>query len=396
MNSKKKIAIVSTRFSDRIAGGAERHALKFALLMSEKYEVTVLTTTALDYKTWKNEIESGESFIQDIKIIRFRVDKSRNIKKFNRLLDKIHQKKISWNSKTTDLWLQKQGPFSEKLVQFIDKNQNQFDLFFFVSYLYYPTVKGIQKIKNKSICLPTLHDEIPAYFPIYKESFTNEIVYSFNTIEELLLFKRIFGFQPDRFSVIGVNVDKDIQCNPEEFYLLENSILDSDVKDYAVYIGRFDAGKGIYELVEFFREWKNNSAIDMKLIFIGDDSFRDRDIISVGYVSENEKSCLLQKAKFLINPSSLESFSIVLMEAWINKTPVVVNAKSEVMVGHCIRSNGGLYYSDKESFCKILDYLTENESIRKKLGENGEKYVLKNYSTETVKEKLFCLIDSCI
>ncbi len=402
MNSKPKIAIVAARFSDSISGGAEKHALKFALLMSEKYEVTVLTTTALDYKTWKNELPAGESNFQKIRVIRFPVDKPRELQKFNKFLDRIRQGKILWNDETSDLWLRKQGPASKKLIQFIEENQSLFNLFFFISYLYYPTVIGIKNIKSKSICLPTLHDEFPAYFPVYKKTFTNEISYCFNTIEELALFKHIFGFTPDKFSVIGVNIDLDDSDfslrMPGKMgkYFLDQNPDNFTIKNYAVYIGRADGGKGVNELIEFFREWKKNYSSDLKLLFIGDDFCEEDDIISTGYLPVNEKNFLLKRAKFLINPSSLESFSMVIMEAWAKKIPVVVNEKSDVMKGHCIRSNGGLYYSDKESFFKILNYLLKNEMIRKGLGENGYKYVSRNYSTEIVRTKLFDLIESRI
>ncbi len=398
MKSKLKIAIVSPRFSVEIAGGAEKHALKFAMLLNEKYDVTVLTTTALDYKTWENELGTGESFLQNLKIIRFGVDKKRNIKSFNKLSDKILRNHLENDDQTTNLWIEKQGPFSKNLVHFIQENEKFFDLFFFISYLYYPTVVGIQTVKKKSILLPTLHDEFPAYFSIYKKTFTNEVSYCFNTIEELGLFKRIFRFTPSNFSVIGVNIEKinstDNKIIPEKLKTIFPIDSKSEKKvRYALYIGRSDEGKGVSELFNFFNEWKMKFPSDFKLIFIGEKFQESEDIISTGYLSEEEKNFLLRNATFLFNPSSMESFSMVIMEAWVHRIPVIVNEKSDVMKCHCIRSNGGLYYRDKESFFKVLNFLLAHEEIRKQMGENGTNYVLKNYSSDTVREKLFDLIE---
>lgn len=395
MNSKIKIAIVASRFAEIIPGGAEKHALKFALLLSEKYDVTVLTTTAIDYKTWKNELKTGATILQGINVIRFPVDKKRDLKSFNKFFDKIRQRKLEWSNSNMDIWIDKQGPVSLKLINYIRENKKTYDLFFFISYLYFPTVKGIQIVKNKSICLTTLHDELPAYFPIYKKIFTNEIFYCFNTIEELNLFQEIFGYTPANHTIIGVNIDlPEIDNSKKIIQRMPNSEIKELSKiRYAIYLGRDDGGKGITELKEFFLEWINRYSQDLKLVFVGGGSkYQEEGILSTGYLIEEDKDFLLKNALFLINPSTLESFSMVIMEAWANKIPVIVNEQSDVMKGHCIRSNGGLYYRDKESFFMILNYLLTNEPIRKKLAENGNRYVFKNYSTEIVKMKLYSFI----
>ncbi|CAN5744993.1 hypothetical protein BH20VER1_BH20VER1_21090 [soil metagenome] len=46
---------------------------------------------------------------------------------------------------------------------------------------------------------------------------------------------------------------------------------------------------------------------------------------------------------WLLMPSYFESLSIVLLETWAVGRPAIVNAKAEVLKGHCARSNGGLW-----------------------------------------------------
>ncbi len=89
---KKKIALVSPIFSPNISGGAEKHALNFAELLSQEFELEILSTQALDYITWKNVIPKKAEKFGEALIRRFPVKQSRSIKTFNRFHEKlIHQ-----------------------------------------------------------------------------------------------------------------------------------------------------------------------------------------------------------------------------------------------------------------------------------------------------------------
>ena len=50
------------------------------------------------------------------------------------------------------------------------------------------------------------------------------------------------------------------------------------------------------------------------------------DIVVTGTVSEADKWDILAGAQVMVNPSAYESFSLVLLEAWILGVPVLVNA----------------------------------------------------------------------
>jgi glycosyltransferase involved in cell wall biosynthesis len=383
---KKKIALVSPIFSPNISGGAEKLALNFAELLSENYELEILTTKALDYITWKNVIPRELDNFANNLVRRFTVKKNRNLRAFNRYYAKLIKKMPSISEEEMAEWLRMQGPYCPDLIQFIEKNHESYDVFIFMTYLYYPTVYGIQKIKNKSICVTTLHDEPPAYFPVFKKILTNELTYSFNTPEERDLFKKIYSYEPDKYSVIGLHVDPPLIPKTK-----------SPGFDYIIYIGRIDAGKGIFTLIDQFIEWKKFFNSDIKLLLVGGgehENFANSDIIFTGYISEEEKINYLRHSLFLVNPSHLESFSIVVMEAWLLEIPVLVNRDSEILKAHCNRSNAGLYYSDQDSFSATMNYLLAHPETRRKMGINGKKYVEINYSRSIVRKKLFGLVES--
>ena len=82
---KKKILFVVQRYGLEVNGGAELHCRQLAERLKDEYDVSVLTTCAIDYVTWKNEYKEGIEHINGVKVIRKKVDFERNQKKFNKI-----------------------------------------------------------------------------------------------------------------------------------------------------------------------------------------------------------------------------------------------------------------------------------------------------------------------
>ncbi|WP_061224233.1 glycosyltransferase family 4 protein [Leptospira weilii] len=429
--SLKKIAVVSPIFSDKVSGGSEKLIFQLVELLAMDFEITVLTTRSLDYITWKNSIpiqrknffyegtnhskpirfeEKTSSLGGKYKVLQFTVEKQRNMERFNRLSKKILEKPSLQNKENTNHWLIEQGPYTPELIQFIESRKSEYDIFFFVSYLYYPLVFGIPLVAEKSIIIPTFHDEPPAYLPIYKEILTDQSSYSFNTPEELNVFRNVLGYKPSTYSIIGMNLNLD-QCSsgPSEnnYADYHKSSLEKNSNreetPFLLYVGRVDQGKGFLEMAEWFLEWKKNSKLPHKLKIAGKIASKipnriseDKNIEFLGFVEEQIKFELIQNCVCLINSSPLESFSIVLMEAWLKGKPALVNGRSDVLKGHCLRSNGGLFYFDRKSFFATLDFILNHPKESFEMGMNGKKYVEQNFNPKTVRGKLLRLIDKTI
>ncbi|TGK16036.1 glycosyltransferase family 4 protein [Leptospira kmetyi] len=425
--SLKKIAVVSPIFSDKVSGGSEKLIFQFVELLAADFEITVLTTRSLDYITWKNSIplsennifqessnpskpirfeEKNSSLGGKYKVLQFTVEKQRNIDRFNRLSKRILEEPSLQNKENVNHWLEEQGPYVPELVQFIESRKSEFDVFFFVSYLYYPLVFGTPLVAEKSIVIPTFHDEAPAYLPVYKEVLTDQSSYSFNTPEELEVFQNILGYKPSTYSITGMNLNLDRYSDKSAKASDHADKIDSSVVDetpFLLYVGRVDQGKGFLEMAEWFAEWKKNTKLPHKLRIVGkiaskipNKILENQNIEFLGFVEEAIKLELLQSCVCLINSSPLESFSIVLMEAWLKGKPVLVNGKSDVLKGHCLRSNGGLFYSDRKSFFATLDYILDHPQESISMGQNGKRYVERNFNPTTVREKLLRLIEKTI
>jgi glycosyltransferase involved in cell wall biosynthesis len=107
-------------------------------------------------------------------------------------------------------------------------------------------------------------------------------------------------------------------------------------------------------------------------------------VVDLPRLSEAEKRAACAGALAVCQPSVNESFSIVIMEAWLEGTPVLVNAECPVTRHHVSVAGGGLYFDSAAEFVAEVRYLRRHEDHAMELGRQGKQYVLANYSWEQV------------
>ena len=100
-----------------------------------------------------------------------------------------------------------------------------------------------------------------------------------------------------------------------------------------------------------------------------------------------DKYNAMSACEFLCQPSFNESFSLVIMENWLCKRPVLVHEKCDVTKNFVLQSDGGLYFSNYPEFEACTDYLLKNKDISDKMGLNGYKYVNDNFNRDTITAK---------
>lgn len=382
-----KIAFVVQRYGLEVNGGAELLCRLIAEHMSRHYDIEVITTCANDYMTWKDEYVSGKDNINGITVWRFPVDKPRDINKFNKFSEKIF-----WNKHRTEdelKWMKLQGPYSTELLSFIKKNKDNYDFFIFFTYLYCTTFFGLPLVKDKAILVPTAHDEPPIYLSIFDLLFKQPKAIIYNTEEEKKFINSKFKNVNIPSGIIGVGIDVPEKIDADDFKQKYK------VKNFIIYVGRIDESKGCKELFEYFMRYKKETQSDIKLVLLGKPVMKipeHPDIITLGFVSEQDKFNGIKAARLLIMPSKYESLSMVIMEAWLCNNAVLVNGNCEVLKGHCVKNNGGLYYINYEEFKECLNLLLRDSQLRARMGENGQRYVEENYGWENIEKKYRVLL----
>ena len=389
----KKIALVNQRYGLEVNGGSEYYTRLIAERLAENYEVEILTTCALNYTTWENHYPEGVEKVNGIPVRRFRVEKERNQDRFAKLTAQA----VSQPGRTRaqeNIWIDEQGPYAPGLIDYIGEHQEDYDVFFFVTYLYYSTVRGILRAPEKAVLIPTAHDEPYIHFEIYQDVFRLPKAIVFLTDEEKELVHGMFHNEDIPYEVMGVGVDIPEQIDAERFkkkYGLD---------EYIIYVGRVEESKGCDWLFKYFIEYKKEyPESPLKLVLMGKAVMKiptHPDIISLGFVSDEDKYDGIAGSRSLMLPSPFESLSISVLEAMTLGVPVIVNGRCEVLKGHCIKSNAGFFYYDYVEFREFLNYLLNHPNDYEAMSANGKRYVHENYRWNVIMEKFGRLIDTVI
>jgi glycosyltransferase involved in cell wall biosynthesis len=371
------IAFVVPRYGAEIVGGAEALARGFAeRLPADRFAVEVLTTCARDHHTWKNVLEPGEERLGGVMVRRFPVaqrDVGRFLAVQQRLSDGFRldlDEELAWAAGSVN---------SEALLSYLDAERERFDAFLFLPYLFGTTLLGSQVDPSRSVLIPCLHDEPFAYLEIVGHMFRSVRGALFNSAPERSLARRLFGVASDA-PVVGFGFDAAERQTEGATAFRARHGLDGD---YLLYFGRKEGGKNLPLLLDCFRACRG-AGRDLRLVVAGDGSIDpsagDEGVVDLPRLSEGEKSAACAGALAVCQPSVNESFSIVLMESWLQETPALVNRRCAVTRHHVTLSNGGLYFDDPGEFAAEVDYLRRHPEDTREMGRQGRAYVLDNYA----------------
>ena len=382
-----RIAFVVQRYGLEILGGSEYHCRLIAERMSGRHDVEVLTTCARDYITWANEYPAGTERINGVTVRRYESAHRRDINAFNQYSEWIFH-----NAHTRDdemSWLEQQGPWCPALLDYLAGHKDSYDAVIFFTYLYAPTVLGLQIAPERSILAPTAHNEPAIHLDIYKEMFERPKALAFNTEVEKAFLKNTFELRALAEETVGCGVDlahRTPPALPAGHGLPEGPFL--------LYGGRIDAGKGCDQLFDFFGAYKDEGG-PATLVLMGTASMPLPAVPWVRYaglLSEADRLRALEAATIVVVPSPFESLSLLALEGMALGNPVLCNARADVLVDHCRRSNAGLFYSTREEFAECIHLLLADRQLRERMGRNGKMYVAANYSWDVIMAKYDTLI----
>ena len=405
-----KIALIVQRYGTEILGGSEYHCRLVAERLSARHDVEVLTTCARDYVTWANEYPEGTDRVRGVTVRRFANARTRDIESFNAYSDWIFS-----HSHTADdeqEWLEQQGPWCPALIEHLEQRHASYDALVFFTYLYAPTVLGLHIDPARSVLVPTAHDEPAIRLDLYRDVFRLPRAVAFNTGVERAFLRSRFDFEAGAEEVAGCGVDLppflagsddagDTPASRDDDSLRAPLSAGAAFRrrhrlltPFALFGGRIDRGKGCEELIEYFGTYAAAhgdamlALMGVKLMPIPPEPY----IRFAGMLPEAERLEALEAATVVVVPSPYESLSLLALEAFACGTPVLANARSDVLTDHCQRSNAGLYYADQEEFVECLKLLVDNAGVRRTMGRNGRAYVRAHYAWDIVLGKYERLI----
>lgn len=199
-------------------------------------------------------------------------------------------------------------------------------------------------------------------------------------------------------------IDSKRKFNPKILDKSEQDNLKSSLgilnSDFIVgFCGRLVRDKGIYELVEGFKLFKqrhqNNKNI--KLLIIGKREVRDaislslnetidtsKDIVHIDTIDNQEIYKYFALFDVMVLPSYREGFGMVTIECGAMEVPAIVS-KSTGCIDSIIDGKTGVYCDiNPDSIAKQLEYMYSNPKLRVEMGKNSRKHIVANYDNSVV------------
>lgn len=173
----------------------------------------------------------------------------------------------------------------------------------------------------------------------------------------------------------------------------------SDAKINLLFVGRMEPRNGLDRLLKAFIYVRDKGISNVRIIAIGDGPLRKiyqdmtpekyrEDVIFTGALNGGRPE-YFASSHILCFPATIASFGITLLEGCAAGLPFVTTRGAGFPSIFADRENGFLIdTSDEREFGETLIRLIKDESLRRRLGENGrrlaEKYSWKNVTTEII------------
>jgi glycosyltransferase involved in cell wall biosynthesis len=381
---------VVPRFGSETVGGAERLVRGLATrALPDGWSSEIATTCAVDHETWLNVLDPGISLEDGLVVRRFPVG-SRDHLRYMELHPAILARHADYAEEVE--WLAN-SVWSPDLQRFIAEEGQAYDLILFSPYLFGTTIWGTQIEPERSALIPCLHNEPYAYLRTVRRMFASVRGCLFNSEGEGRLTRRLHTVAHG--GVVGMGFDAPINEPPARF---------ADPRglgSFVLYAGRIEEGKRVDVAVDYAVRYASERPNAPRLALIGQGSYRppesaDGVVIHVGFVDEDELRAAYSEAVAVVNPSQLESLSLVLMEAWLEETPCLVATESDVMRDHCERSGAGFTFDSYETYRDRLDQLRADRELRTRMGQAGRSYVLDTYGWPQVRERFRRTVESMV
>ncbi len=407
-----KFAFITPRYGAEFNNGAEHACRLLAEQIARRHDVEVLTTTARNSESWKNEYSEGSDRVRGALVRRFAVNAMPERSSFGDLSRRLRE---GPRCRADELaWLRHVGPSSSGLLEHLKRQHRSYDALVFFGMWQTMTVSGLEVAPERSLLFPHLQLRPELRFDLWADVLASARAVGYFSNYERKLVHSYVGVAPQFEEVIGIGVDPPPQQtyprhqqDPADVITAEDdSAPDDDVLDesylagrgvpfrrrhrlydnFALYGGRVEPDNGCEEMLEYFDAFASGRADDMGLVLMGVKMMTLPDapyLRLAGVLPDRERMTAYEAASVTIAPVSDDLLSQSLLESLAVGTPVLASATNEAAVDHCRRANAGLYYANREEFVAALTEL-RSPALRERLGENGRRYIRHHHQWDAV------------
>jgi glycosyltransferase involved in cell wall biosynthesis len=406
-----RIAFIVQRYGTEILGGPEYACRLTAERLAERHDVDVLTTCARDARTWKNEYTEGADRIRGVLVRRFAVSQPHDAAALKQYTDSILS--VPRSRAEEIAWSRRLGPQSNGLIDQLRRQHRSYDVIVFFSLMQPATVEGVQFAGDHSIVFPYLRMGPALRFSLWADLLTSVKGVGLLSEAERRLLNGYVGVRPRIDEVVGIGIDPPPQLSyPRHQQDPADTVVPDDEEttdveeeptylsgrgvtfrrrhrlygSFAMYGGRVEPDNGCEEMLEYYNGYADDPAA-MPLVLMGVKMMKvpeQRHVWLGGVLPDRERMAAYESADVTIIPAADDLLAQGALESLAVGTPVLSSARNETAVGHLVRANAGLFYSNREEFAETLRMLAGNSRLREALGENGRNYVRQHYRWEHV------------
>lgn len=206
------------------------------------------------------------------------------------------------------------------------------------------------------------------------------------------------GIPKEQLVVVGSGVDDAPADDPESAALA--AVRQRFPHPYIIFLGRASYDKGALHAAEAVLVLRQQG-VKVGLVVIGQTTPEFQQMMNglpeeernaiyeAGVVSDVDKHVLLRRAAMLLLPSRVDSFGIVMLEAWSHRIPVVAARAGGITAVVDDNKNGLLVpFGEVRELMEAIYRLLTNEAERRAIGERGWEKVQSQYTWDRVVDQV--------
>jgi glycosyltransferase involved in cell wall biosynthesis len=404
-----KLALITPRYGAEIAAGPEHACRLLAEQLCERHDVDVITTSARDEFSWKNDYAEGADRVRGVLVRRFATTQGHDRPAFLQLSERLFR---TPHSRAEELdWVRRLGPWSPGLIDFLKRQHRNYDALVFFSSRHATTVHGITVAPERAILFPWLQLDPTQRLGIIQETLAAPAAIGFCSGTERRLFTLHARGARALEEIVGIGVEPP----PQQTYprLVQPAEPDPDQDSgspieetpvhlagrgvpfrrrhrlhgrFVLYGGRVEPDNGCEELIEYFASYASRDG-NTSLVLMGVKMMKVPDepwLRMAGVLPDRERMIAYEAAEVTLAPAADDLLAQQALESFAVGTPVLASARNPAAVDHCRRAGAGLYYGNREEFVEALQLMLSNDRLRASLGRSGLHYTRQNYRWEAV------------